>query len=48
MLCRRDEEEYPLEGTTWAYPRAGFWIAHMLGILGIGCLGYMLCKNIRD
>ncbi len=47
-MLRKHEEHYPLEGTTWAYPQAGFWLTHTLGILGIGYMGYLIGKNIRD
>ncbi|MBM7855630.1 hypothetical protein JOC37_002032 [Desulfohalotomaculum tongense] len=47
-MFRHREEDYPLEGTTWAYPRSGFWFSHAIGILAVGYLGYIIGKNVSD
>ncbi|MBO8137530.1 MAG: hypothetical protein H0Z40_05275 [Desulfotomaculum sp.] len=47
-MFHRREEDYPLEGTTWVYPRTGFWISHTLGVLAVGYMGYIIGRNARD
>lgn len=47
MFCRR-RDDYPLADTTWAYPYTGFWVTHALGLFGVGYMGYLIGKNMRD
>ena len=37
----------PLAGTTWAYPNAGFWIVHIIGVIVVGYAGYYLLAGMR-
>ncbi|WP_157834914.1 hypothetical protein [Desulfofalx alkaliphila] len=46
-MNRKQEDNYPLEGTTWAYPKTGFWVSHLIGIMGVGYMGYMIGKNLK-
>jgi hypothetical protein len=39
------ENDSPLKDSTWAYPRTGFWIAHVIGILLVGYLGYYILSR---
>lgn len=50
MLFDRDAErsDYLLTGSTFAFPRTGFWVMHALNILAVGYLGYKMGKNNRD
>lgn len=41
---RAEEGRSPLAGTTWAYPNTGFWVAHVLGVLLVGYLGYLFLR----
>lgn len=47
MAEHSEERTSPLAGTTWAYPNAGFWIVHVIGVVVVGYLGYYIMAGMR-